>query len=190
MGTQHAEKVVAEAFWGPVLCVWGVGRCRGVDVSFVGEGAVEDVEGGFVGLVVHVSCVFLQGPVYGFGAEGRGGEGLGEVGWGPGFVEGPLGYGGGEDEGLVGPFGCVFFTGEVGEAGDLVGLGDVAGVGGEVCVSALEGAVEDVGEKIWAGDGSGVFWGNVEIGCSPGAVPLEVFGWCTVLVSFGLNTKI
>jgi hypothetical protein len=38
----------------------------------------------------------------------------------------------------------------------------------------LEGAVEDVGVEVGAGDGSYVFWGGGEVGGAPGAAPGEV----------------
>lgn len=74
-----------------------------------------------------------------------------EVRGGPGAVDGPVLDGLGEDEGLVGPVGCVVFWCEVGEAGNAVGRGDVGDEGDEGCVGALERSVEDVGEEIMAG---------------------------------------
>jgi hypothetical protein len=50
----------------------------------------------------------------------------------------------GKDEGFVGPGFCVLGGGEVIEARDLVGFGDVADEGRERGVSALEGPIEDV----------------------------------------------
>ena len=43
-------------------------------------------------------------------------------------------------------------------------------------MGALEGAVEDVGVEVGAGDRSYVFGGCVEVGGAPGAAPGEVFG--------------
>lgn len=43
-------------------------------------------------------------------------------------------------------------------------------------MGALEGAVEDVGVKVGAGEGCDVFWEGVEVGCAPCAAPGEVFG--------------
>lgn len=67
-----------------------------------------------------------------------------EVGGCPGAVYGPLFDGLGENEGLVGPTFCVFFMGEVGKTGNLVGFGDVACEGLERGVSTLKGSIEDV----------------------------------------------
>lgn len=121
----------------------GVGAGGG-EVHFGDEAAVEEVEGAFVGVVVHVVDICVKGPVDGFGAEGGGAMLFEEGVDGPGLVGGPAFDGLGEDEGAVCPGGFEFFGGKVGEAGDLVAGGDVLCVGGEGDVGAVERSVEDV----------------------------------------------
>lgn len=118
-------------------------RCD-VDAGFGGEGAVEEVEGGFVGVGGHVGCVFGERPVDGFGAEGRVWEVLEEVGGRPGAVNGPFFHRGGQDERLIGPGFGIFCGCEVSESSDGVLSGDVASEGLQGGVSTLEGSVERV----------------------------------------------
>jgi hypothetical protein len=69
--------------------------------------------------------------------------------------------------------------------------------GGKGRVGALKGPVEDVGEKVVAWNGGGVFCGDVEIGRAPCPAPDEVCGWrarrmsagCFVYVGFDDSAK-
>jgi hypothetical protein len=173
-GAEKAEEIGAEGGWGRVCC--GRGGEGWSYAGFLGEEPVEDVEWGFVGLVVHVRQVGGCRPVYCFSAEFDRGI-FGEKVFGrPSTVHGPLLDGLGEDKRLVGPVCGIGFRGEVREAGNGVGWRDVGYKGGEGRVGTLEGSVEDIGEEVGARNGGSVLYGDVEVGGAPGPAPGEIFG--------------
>lgn len=82
---------------------WGGASFGGGEVHFGEEIAVEEVEGRFVGAVIHVLDVGLERPVDGFGAEFDIAV-LAEESFGvPGMIGRPFSHWGSEDEGFIAP---------------------------------------------------------------------------------------
>lgn len=108
---EEGKEVLTEGVRGGI-CSLGRGELVG-DFCLLGEGAVEDVEGGLVGLRVHVRYVGRCGPVNCFGAEFNRGEFGEEVRRCPGAVDGPLLDRLGQNKGLVGPIGGVVLRRQV-----------------------------------------------------------------------------
>ena len=80
----------------------GLGAVGHVDLHLFGKEAVEEVEGAFVAVVLHVVDVRVKGPVDCFGAELDVPVDLEQRVDGPCLVDGPLCRRLGDDEGFVG----------------------------------------------------------------------------------------